>query len=34
VTRLAREDGVRVRVFQDEELALEYLQPPADKSRS
>jgi hypothetical protein len=29
VTRLAREDGVRVRVFQDEELALEYLQPPA-----
>lgn len=26
-TRLAREDGVRARIFQDEELALEYLLP-------
>ena len=26
-TRLAREDGVRLRVFQDEELAIEYLSP-------
>src|SRR2546430_15865351 len=29
-TRLARQDGVRVRVFQEEDLALDYLQPPAD----
>ena len=32
-TRLARQDGVRVRVFQEEDLALDYLQPKERERR-